>query len=46
MRTTGIPMAAAAISSSRIAFQARPMRDSSSLRVTKMMRITINKTRK
>ncbi len=34
MRTMGMPMATAAVSSSRMAVQARPMRESSMRRVT------------
>ena len=46
IRTTGTPMAAAASSSSRIAFQARPTRESSSRRVTIIMTQTSSSTRK
>ena len=46
MRTTGTPIADAANSSSRIAFQARPTRESSRRRVMRMMSSAITRTRK
>src|SRR6266545_3631488 len=46
IRTTGTPLAAAATSSSRIPFHARPIRESSNRRVTKTMTHTISKIRK
>ena len=46
MRTRGTPMLIAAISSSRIASQARPMWESSSRRLTRMTTMTISKTKK
>ena len=46
MRTTGTPMATAAISSSRIAFHARPIGEFSSRRVTKTIARSRASTRK
>ena len=46
MRTSGTPMACAAVWSSRIASHARPMCESSSRRLTRIVTPTIRSTRK